>query len=640
MASLPSRLVQLAKLASWSCSLVQLAKMASWPYCLIQLVILASPGYGILIRSMPIPWSVSQAGVVPNGLAAIWSFCRVPELVEFCLREAGETAESPPEGYFTCFEAHLMQCYLWFPILAVIAKLLNGFRLSIRQIYPCGLNHIVGILVLSYKLGVTLNVSHFESLLKPCGKFDHGSAKTSNEHGDHKGILLELPSLNRLFFLCSSHDVSVEASGIPFLHPHGVRKKCLWASFTPKRVRHAVALHRSRLEPDLQAGEESGSGMDGFVPCKDQKKKRKSEKCKGKNITVDNVAAVGQDFPDDLIRDYLKSGKPVDLDEFFDFDPPADDGSNEVQEFAEASRMIKRALLSVSQALSVSRQEACMAQFKAEMADKEIARLKGELERSHCRGREPSEAEIRRAYRRGKNEVAEIVRARRERFSHEFGELQASHKSLGEYRECRGTAGSCNSPTGLVGGVPTRQVGEFVLFLVQLTNLASWKSSNSPGWRVGLASSPIRQSGELEVLQLAVIASWSCFESNSPIGRVALVLGPTRQSGKLEVLQLAGMASWPCLESNSPIVRVGGALTRREGEFLSSWVEFEIPSVDPEDAAAYWEACGGLKPPEPGYGLPVRLYPTMRRIARARAVPMNAFAMELIRFENEMIVCI
>ncbi|KAL0876363.1 hypothetical protein Bca101_026068 [Brassica carinata] len=140
--------------------------------------------------------------------------------------------------------------------------------------------------------------------------------------------------------------------------------------------------------------------MDGFVTCKDQKEKGKSEKHKGKNIAVDNVAAEGKDFSDDVLRDYLNSGEPVDLDEFFDFDHPADDVSNE-----------------------------------------EIARLKGELEQSHFRGREPSEAEIRCADRRGKNEVAEIVRARREKFSHYFGELQASHKALGEYRECRGTAG-------------------------------------------------------------------------------------------------------------------------------------------------------------------------------------------------------
>ena len=50
----------------------------------------------------------------PNGLAAIRRFCRVPELVEFRLPEAGEVALSPPEGNFTCYEAYLMQCHLWF----------------------------------------------------------------------------------------------------------------------------------------------------------------------------------------------------------------------------------------------------------------------------------------------------------------------------------------------------------------------------------------------------------------------------------------------------------------------------------------------------------------------------------------------
>ncbi|KAG2282773.1 hypothetical protein Bca52824_053993 [Brassica carinata] len=49
----------------------------------------------------------------PNGLAAIRRFCRVPELVEFRLPEAGEVALSPPEGNFTCYEAYLMQCHLW-----------------------------------------------------------------------------------------------------------------------------------------------------------------------------------------------------------------------------------------------------------------------------------------------------------------------------------------------------------------------------------------------------------------------------------------------------------------------------------------------------------------------------------------------
>ncbi|KAL0723105.1 hypothetical protein Bca4012_037704 [Brassica carinata] len=241
----------------------------------------------------------------------------------------------------------------------VIVKLLNGFRLSIGQIYPCGLQHIVGILVLSYELGVTLDSSTRTTM----------AGKTT-------------------FSLSES-----------FTHP--------WRRVASERIG----------------------------------RRREDEKpAKTKIIAVsDDIAADGQDFPGDLFRHYLNSGEPVDLDELFDFEiPPADNGSNEVPYFAEASRTVNGVNFN---ARAFFLFEARMAQFKADMADKEIARLKGELERSCCSERGSSEADIRRAYRRGRKDVAEIVRTRRERVSHEFGKIQASYKVLGEYHECRGTAG-------------------------------------------------------------------------------------------------------------------------------------------------------------------------------------------------------
>ena len=51
-------------------------------------------------------------------------------------------------------------------------------------------------------------------------------------------------------------------------------------------------------------------------------------------------------------------------------------------------------------------------------------------------------------------------------------------------------------------------------------------------------------------------------------------------------------------------------------------VEFEIPSVDPEDAAAYWEACGGLKPARAGLWTPPPFIPNHEADCQARAVPM------------------
>ncbi|KAG5415217.1 hypothetical protein IGI04_002784 [Brassica rapa subsp. trilocularis] len=63
-----------------------------------------------------------------------------------------------------------------------------------------------------------------------------------------------------------------------------------------------------------------------------------------------------------------------------------------------------------------------MAQFR--VADKEIARLKDELEYSRCRERGSAGMEIRGAYRRGKREMAEVMKNRRDQFSREFGELK------------------------------------------------------------------------------------------------------------------------------------------------------------------------------------------------------------------------
>ncbi|CDY21786.1 BnaA06g20550D [Brassica napus] len=71
-------------------------------------------------------------------------------------------------------------------------------------------------------------------------------------------------------------------------------------------------------------------------------------------------------------------------------------------------------LLMINRALKTSKQEARMARFKAEVADKEIARLKDELESSRRRERES--------------------RLRRR-------ELKGRYKALTDYRKCRGTVG-------------------------------------------------------------------------------------------------------------------------------------------------------------------------------------------------------
>ena len=95
----------------------------------------------------------------------------------------------------------------------------------------------------------------------------------------------------------------------------------------------------------------------------------------------------------------------------------------------------------INRALETSKQEARMARFKAEVADKEIARLKDELESSRRRKRESFEKEVNHAYRRGKREIVEVMKSRRDKFSQKFGELKGSYKALTDYRKCHGTVG-------------------------------------------------------------------------------------------------------------------------------------------------------------------------------------------------------
>ena len=57
------------------------------------------------------------------------------------------------------------------------------------------------------------------------------------------------------------------------------------------------------------------------------------------------------------------------------------------------------------------------------------------------RERESSEKEINHAYRRGKREIVEVMKSRRDKFSQKFGELKGRYKALVDYREFRGTVG-------------------------------------------------------------------------------------------------------------------------------------------------------------------------------------------------------
>ncbi|KAH0893069.1 hypothetical protein HID58_055498 [Brassica napus] len=198
-------------------------------------------------------------------------------------------------------------------------------------------------------------------------------------------------------------------------------RPCFWAEFSPKRVRRAVGLYHSRFQPDMPTKEGSESSMDGFVPYFS---------------------------PDNILKDYLVSqaggsnGEQFNLDGLSEFDfPPTAGGSEEGSDFSKAARMVNGGLLMINRALDTSRQEAQMDRFRAEVADKEIARLKDDLESSRRHGRESFAKEVNHAYKRGKREIVEVMKSHRDKFSQSFEELKGCYKAFTDYRDCRGTVG-------------------------------------------------------------------------------------------------------------------------------------------------------------------------------------------------------
>lgn len=64
-----------------------------------------------------------------------------------------------------CYGAHLLRCRLWFPIPEITVQALECFQLSIRKLSPGSLQHLIGIMVLSFEQGMTLSANYLEAFL-------------------------------------------------------------------------------------------------------------------------------------------------------------------------------------------------------------------------------------------------------------------------------------------------------------------------------------------------------------------------------------------------------------------------------------------------------------------------------------------
>ncbi|CAG7863771.1 unnamed protein product, partial [Brassica rapa] len=162
-------------------------------------------------------------------LGAVRSFCHVPENVDFRLPLEGERADEPPEGFFTLYEDHLMRARLWFPIPSVLVEFLNRLDVSISQISPRGIKHLVGLLVLGYERGMELTADYLEAFLTL------SRVGTDRLYG-FKPLHNPIPPFPE--DLCIVRDL---LRGGPLF----------WGHFTPERVRAAVGAHQSHFSSSI-----------------------------------------------------------------------------------------------------------------------------------------------------------------------------------------------------------------------------------------------------------------------------------------------------------------------------------------------------------------------------------------------------
>uniref|UniRef100_A0A0D3BZ81 Uncharacterized protein n=1 Tax=Brassica oleracea var. oleracea TaxID=109376 RepID=A0A0D3BZ81_BRAOL len=189
----------------------------------------------------------------PAYLKTLREFYRVSSGVVFRVPVHGESAEDPPEGFFTCYEAFLTRFRMFFPIPEAIVRALDRFELSISQLNVAALQNFLGVLILSYELGMDLSPDDFEGLC----------------------ILSAIPR-----DLFAKRDLLRNG-------------QFFWDSFTLDRIRNALSLYRSRgISRPLRASDLDKPHPDA-VP--DQRERVRPRKDKG--IALEDRNFVSEDLP-------------------------------------------------------------------------------------------------------------------------------------------------------------------------------------------------------------------------------------------------------------------------------------------------------------------------------------------------------
>nr|VDD36522.1 unnamed protein product [Brassica oleracea] len=289
---------------------------------------------------------------------------------------------------------------MWFPIPEIIVRVLDHLEVSISQLNPTSFQHLIGVVILSHEHGLSLTADHFEAIFR--------LQIVSKPHLYQLVPWTYMTWLKFFFFVCINAASFEEncnplfqskPNDSPFINP--------LPPFPEDVIEKRIVI----LTPcDVPAEEKDARSS-----------KRKGIDLGDIEFSVDDSILPGWD-PDLAYGDGSGSSEvPIpDFDDFFaglpsSFDPP--------------SSVINGGLNMLGSALETSHREAMFYRFKAEKAEKYLARVQNEiLERDSKLAKDHAKA-VRQAERRGRREINEMMKNLASQFKAKYGNLKEAYSS-------------------------------------------------------------------------------------------------------------------------------------------------------------------------------------------------------------------